>query len=678
MVRKKFKGSLYYIFIALIFILFALFIEYSVYALKKEIRENDAIEAKEIALKIATYLEKEISYNVYLAQGLKSYIISINGNIKPKLIKRILKYIYFEARNAKSLGLSPNNTIKYIYPIQGNEKVLGMKYKKHKEQWVSVEKSIISKSPFLSNPIDLVQGGTGIIYRIPIFLDNSSYWGSLNIVIDVEKLLNEKIISTFVSEGYHYYIISNNKVLLGNKTNTLNWDNLVSVSLPTSDIKIAINKDPDHPSREEFVTLLLIRLFGWGFNILSCALLLKFFHENKTRKKMEQELILAKESAESANIAKSHFLANMSHEIRTPLNAVLGFTQIMQESATSDEDIDSLKKISDSGNYLLYILSDILDFSQIESNLMTLKLSSEKITDAIQETNMILNFQAKKKNIEFKTNIDSKLDGQYYFLDSIRLRQILLNIIGNAIKYTDQGKVEFESKILSESESTSNVFFSIKDTGVGISEDELGSIFNNFYRGNSSKSKKFQGTGLGLVISKRLVELMGGEIFVTSTYNKGSHFYFTLPLKNAPSPARSNPTETPEPTAILKPHTILIVEDNILNQIVTKRMLNFLSQEVLIANDGQEAIDILENNPKIDLIFMDISMPIMDGIEATKKIRSKEKYKTLPIIALSAHVAEEDKTNFFDAGMNDHLSKPVYKADLKRILEKYLENSVSL
>lgn len=673
MVRKKFKDSLYYIFIALIFILFSLFIEYSVYALKKEIKENQSTQSKEIALKIATYLEKEISYNLYLIQGLKSYIVSMNGRIDPNITKKVLEFSYKETRNARLIAIAPNDIIKYVYPLRRNEKILGMDYKTIPNQWASIEKSIQSRKPFLSDPFELIQGGMGIIYRIPIFLTNGSYWGVMSIVTDVDKLLNEKILSGFVQEGYDLYIISNNKILLGDKSKSLDWDNLVSVSLATSDIKIAINRNSKISIREDKLSIILIRIFGWGFNILSCALLLNFYHENKLRKKMQQELIKAKELAESANIAKSHFLANMSHEIRTPLNAVLGFTQIMQESAKTIEDIDYLKKISDAGKYLLYILNDILDFSQIEANQVTLNLASEKITDAIEETNMILNFQAGKKQIDYITSIDPTLKEKYFMLDSIRLRQILLNVIGNAIKYTDNGKVEFECRILTETESTDHVYFSVKDTGIGITEKEIGQIFNIFYRGNSNKTKNFQGTGLGLVISKRLVELMGGKIFVSSVHNQGSHFYFTLPLEKAPIPNQIEIQPNPETNTALEPHRILVVEDNILNQIVTKRMLNLLSQNVLIANNGLEAIDILEKDPNIDLIFMDISMPILDGIEATKIIRSKNKYKNLPIVALSAHVATEDKKKYLATGMNDHLSKPVYKEDLKRILKKYLE-----
>ncbi|MCC5814284.1 MAG: response regulator [Leptospira sp.] len=674
MITKN-KKRISYLLVLSIFFFFGTITEYSHYTLKQDFILKNINDARESGIKISTYLEKEINLNLFLTQGLAGYVISVDGNAKSSIVKSILSYIYTKGSNIRNIGYAPNNKITHVFPMEGNEKIIGKVYSEIPDQWPDIKKSIDNKSPLIVGPINLIQGGMALIYRIPIFYKNGNYHGIVSIVLDLEKLMDSSILNSFIENNHHLVIKSEDKILFGARFEKKNFlAEPIEISLATSNLEICVF--PGQISSVSNLQLLMIRVVGWGFNILSCFLIFSLIRENLIRKKIEQELIKAKNEAENASKSKSQFLTNMSHEIRTPLNAVMGFTQIMQEMERSEEDREYLKKIRASSKYLLDILSDILDFSRIEANRLNLDLNNVNLFDLLKETEVILNINAKSKNINLYFELDPEIKNYLFMIDSVRLRQILLNIIGNAIKFTEKGKVEFKCFIDSIHENIFNIKFSIQDTGVGIEEDQKKNLFQNFSRGSADKNKKYSGTGLGLAISKNLIEIMGGEISFTSEQGIGTHFYFTLPLKVCKQPP-TNLSETNEIKIRLdrfKKHTILLVEDNQLNQMVTKKLLNNLNQDVIIAENGAVAIDILKSNSNINLVFMDISMPVMDGVEATKHIRSMEEFKDLPILALSAHVSQENKEEYLEAGMNDHLSKPVDKNDLERVIRLYLES----
>ncbi|MBS9866548.1 response regulator [Vibrio alginolyticus] len=373
------------------------------------------------------------------------------------------------------------------------------------------------------------------------------------------------------------------------------------------------------------------------------------------------QLAKAREEAELANRSKSEFLAMMSHEIRTPLNSVLGMLDILKQSTLSEEQIDALSQMECSAELLLAIISDILDLSKIESGRFQLNEQwinlRDTVTFVISQQKQI----AKKKNLKFKLNCTVTNDKQFW-IDSTRLSQILFNLIGNAIKFTDEGEVK-----VSVSEQDAELVISISDTGIGISKAKQEHLFTAFHQGDRSITRRFGGTGLGLAITKHLVEMMRGKIAVKSDEHVGSTFTISIPVLTRCNQNRPVRIENNQPTKAME---LLVVEDTESNQFVIKLILNKLGHNVHIASHGAEALTFLEENEDlIDLILMDVSMPVMDGITATRLIRDKG--LRTPIIALTAHALESDRDKCLDAGMDGFISKPVRRQDIFEAIQSF-------
>lgn len=376
------------------------------------------------------------------------------------------------------------------------------------------------------------------------------------------------------------------------------------------------------------------------------------------------QLARAREEAERANRSKSEFLAMMSHEIRTPLNSVLGMLDILRQSTLSNEQYEAICQMECSAELLLAIISDILDLSKIESGGFQLHEQwinlNDTVTFLVSQQKQI----AIKKSLDLQFNCTISPDKQYW-IDSTRLSQILFNLIGNAIKFTDSGTVT-----VSVLEQKDELIISVADTGIGISKSKQSRLFTAFHQVDRSITRRFGGTGLGLAITKHLVEMMRGEITVDSEEHLGSIFTIKIPVLTRFSQNRPVKFESNIPTKTLN---VLIVEDTQSNQLVIKLILNKLGHNVHIASHGEEALAFLkEHNESIDLILMDVSMPVMDGITATRLIR--EKGIATPIIALTAHALESDRDKCLEAGMDSFISKPVRRQDIYEAIQMYLEN----
>ncbi len=364
---------------------------------------------------------------------------------------------------------------------------------------------------------------------------------------------------------------------------------------------------------------------------------------------------------DSANRAKSDFLSRMSHEIRTPMNAIIGMTYIAQTHIDNAEKVaEDLSKISQSSHYLLGLINDILDMSRIESGKLTLESAVFDLNDMIENITTLIGAQAQTKDITFHTDIS--LSCPYVTGDSLHLNQVLINLLGNAIKFTpERGSV----KLIIHQEPDGQIFFSVRDTGIGVSPQNQSRIFQSFEQAEGSTTRKYGGTGLGLAISSRLVQLMGGSLSLNSEPGKGSDFYFTITLPIDMQQGQSIRQTKPGTHTIssAKGLHILLVEDNDLNIEIAQTILETAGAVVDLAHNGQEAVDIFLTSPPdlYDLILMDIQMPVMDGLEATRVIRRSDhpRAAAIPIIAMTANAFDEDMKKSVESGMNGHLSKPI-------------------
>ena len=646
------------------------------------LEKNEKTTGKYMAQVTEKRVRARLDQYIMLSNLLGNYI-SAGENLDENTFSELAEKIPNEDGVIKAFELAPDGIVTDIYPKQENEGAFGLdmlqEHERKKDAVVARENGKYT----IGGPYQLKQGGTGALLFNPIYQDNNSdkgeFWGFVILVIDWNRFIDEINLNYLSDVDFCYRIWSydrdgNDRIILAESQDDMP-DNILTVecTVPNNTWYFDIIPSEGWIPRSYWIMCIVV---SYVYSLLVATVFYLIFSKKHRERQYEAELKKSAEQAKNASEAKTRFLFNMSHDIRTPMNAIVGFSGLLEKNLQNEKKAkEYLGKIQSSSNLLLMIINQILEMARIESGTAVLQLKAEDMDALFHRVHTVFEEDIRKKNLQYYADLDIR--HHYVVCDQTKLQEIMLNIISNAIKYTPEGHsiyVEVHEAV-SENPSKIRYIFSCEDTGIGMSEEYLPHIYEEFSREHSTTENKVPGTGLGLPIIKSMIELMGGSIQVESRQGIGTKFTIDLSFDIALKEEVYGSEDTIESSAIhtIKGKRILLVEDNELNAEIAKTVLEDVGALITRAENGQQALELFKEKPAgtFDVILMDLMMPVMDGYTATRKIRELERSdaKTVPIIAMTANAFQEDAEKCIAVGMNAHLAKPLDIEKMKKTIK---------
>lgn len=610
-------------------------------------------------------------------------IIGSGHQMDSKEFQALSQMISDDSQIIKVIEQAPDGVVKDIYPLKGNEAAFGIDMLNNPARKYEANLAMKSGQYTIAGPYELNQGGLGSLLFEPIYITDKSgeksFWGFSILVLDWNRFLEELELDKLTDASYCYQMWkkdgnSGKKTIIAQGGDAIHKGAVqISCKVPNDTWYFEIIPHTGWVTVKQQALVFLVAI---SIAVLATAICYLMLHRKQREKLYTEEIRKSAEKARKANEAKTRFLFNMSHDIRTPMNAIVGFSGLLEKSIHDEKkSLDYIKKIRVSSDILLTIINQVLEMARIESGKITLNPESVNIREMVEAMNTVFESSLTKKSLEYQCSLNVVHD--QILCDKTKMEEIILNVVSNSIKYTNpHGKITVSiDELDSEDEKNANYKVVVEDNGIGMSQDYLPHIFEEFSREHTSTETRVAGTGLGLPIVKSLVDRMGGTIEVESEEGKGTRFImkFSFPVSLENQVREKEKQNIPDITEKLEGKRILLAEDNELNAEIAETVLEETGIKVKHVEDGIQCIEELKKMPEkyYDVILMDVQMPNMDGYTATQRIRDLDDSRAeIPIIAMTANAYDEDRRKAQEAGMDGFLAKPLDVDEMMRLLGK--------
>ena len=613
-------------------------------------------------------------------------IIGSGHQMDSKEFQALSQMISDDSQIIKVIEQAPDGVVKDIYPLKGNEAAFGIDMLNNPARKYEANLAMKSGQYTIAGPYELNQGGLGSLLFEPIYITDKSgeksFRGFSILVLDWNRFLEELELDKLTDASYCYQMWkkdgnSGKKTIIAQGGDAIHKGAVqISCKVPNDTWYFEIIPHTGWVTVKQQALVFLVAI---SIAVLATAICYLMLHRKQREKLYTEEIRKSAEKARKANEAKTRFLFNMSHDIRTPMNAIVGFSGLLEKSIHDEKkSLDYIKKIRVSSDILLTIINQVLEMARIESGKITLSSESVNIREMVDAMNTVFESSLTKKSLEYQCSLNVVHD--QILCDKTKMEEIILNVVSNSIKYTNpHGKITVSiDELDSEDEKNANYKVVVEDNGIGMSQDYLPHIFEEFSREHTSTETRVAGTGLGLPIVKSLVDRMGGTIEVESEEGKGTRFImkFSFPVSLENQVREKEKQNIPDITEKLKGKRILLAEDNDLNAEIAETVLVEAGIEVKRVEDGLQCIEELKKMPEnyYDVILMDVQMPNMDGYTATQRIRDLDDSRAeIPIIAMTANAYDEDRRKAQEAGMDGFLAKPLDVDEMMRLLAQIIK-----